>query len=420
MAMTEITYQTTAEDVASKSLQVTVPLERLAAAERRAVREYTRQARLPGFRKGHAPEPVVRKKFEQEIKRSVLEDALRESWETILKETELQPTADPQVRNVQYNSGSPLTFDLLIEVRPNLTINTTGGFTLTRSVPEVTAEMVEEQLQKIREQKATWNPLDGVQPKPGQLVSVTVSTLEEGKEPAETQPYNLVLGEGQTIPDVEEQIMKLLPGETVEADVRFPEDHPEAARRGETRRVRIALHEVKEQILPVLDDGFARELGDFDSVEALRARVEEDMKAEAVRTADQGVRDQLVQALVEANNVPAPQSLVHRLVHAYAEGYRIEEAQFEAFASSFEPVAAAQVKRELVLDAVSTAQNLRTTEGELDARVAELAAARGVEPGKLYASLQQGKRLGELERTITEEKTFAWLLAQSTVTEVTA
>ena len=418
--MTDITYQTTAEDVASKSLQVTVPLERLAAAERRALREYTRQARLPGFRKGHAPEPVVRKKFEQEIKRSVLEDALRESWEMILKETELQPTGDPQVRNVRYLAGSPLTFDLLIEIRPKLTLTTTGGFTLTRTVPAVTNDLVQEQLEKVREQKATWSPLDGVQPKPGHLVSVTVTTIEAGKQSAGAQPYELVLGEGQTIPEVEEQIMALSPGGTADADVRFPEDHPDVARRGETRRVRIALHEVKEQILPALDDAFARELGDFDSVAALRARIEEDLKAEAVRTADQGVRDQLVRTLVEANGVPAPQSLVHRLIHAYAEGYRIEPAQFDTFAASFEPVAQAQVKRELVLDAVSTAQNLRTTEAELDARVAELAAARGVEAGKLYASLQQGKRLGELERTITEEKTFAWLLAQSTVTEVTA
>ncbi|MES2124167.1 MAG: trigger factor [Gemmatimonadota bacterium] len=418
--MTEITYQTTAEDIASKSLAVTVPLERLAAAERRAVREYTRQARLPGFRKGHAPEPVVRKKFEQEIKRSVLEDALRESWETILKETGLQPTGDPQVRNVHYHDGAPLTFDLLIEVRPALTLTTTGGFTLTRTVPAVTDEMVQEQLEKIREQKATWSPLDAVQPKPGNLVSVTVTTLEEGKEPAESQPYGLVLGEGQTIPDVEEQIMQLLPGGVVDADVRFPEDHPEAARRGESRRVRIALHEVKEQQLPALDDAFARELGDFDSLEALRTRIREDLDAEAVRSADQGVRDQLVQRLIEANAVPAPPSLVHRLVHAYAEGYRIEAAQFETFASSFEPVAQEQVKRELVLDAVTTAQNLRASEDDLDARIAEMAAARGVEPGKLYASLQQGKRLGELERTITEEKVFHWLLEQSTVTEVTA
>ena len=103
--MTGISYQTTAEDVASKSLQVTVDVDRLEATERRAVREYARKARLPGFRKGHAPEPVVRRRFETEIRRFVLEDALRESWDTILKETELKPTADPQIRNVSFESG---------------------------------------------------------------------------------------------------------------------------------------------------------------------------------------------------------------------------------------------------------------------------------------------------------------------------
>lgn len=418
--MTEITYTTTAEDVASKSLQVTVPLDRLAAVEQRTVREYARQARLPGFRKGQVPEPVIRRKFEQEIRRSMLEDALRESWEQILTETALKPTADPQVRNVHFHAGEPLTFELLIEVRPELALATTGGFSVTRTVVPVTEETVQEQLDKLREQKASWTPLEGVQPKPGHLVSVTVTTLEEGKAPAETQPYGLVLGQGQTIPDVEERIMALTPGQTVDADVRFPDDHPDSARRGESRTVRITLHEVKEQVLPALDDAFARELGDFDSAATLRAKVREDLEAEAVRTADQGVREQLVQKLVEANAVPAPASLVHRLVHAYAEAYQIPQGQFDTFAASFEPVAQTQVRRELTLDAIATAQNLHATEADLDARVAEMAAARGVDAGKLYGALQQGKRLGELERTITEEKTFDWLLAQSTVTEGTA
>ena len=118
--MTGISYQTTAEDVASKSLQVTVDVDRLEATERRAVREYARKARLPGFRKGHAPEPVVRRRFETEIRRFVLEDALRESWDTILKETELKPTGDPQIRNVSFEAGKPLTFEVLIEVRPEI------------------------------------------------------------------------------------------------------------------------------------------------------------------------------------------------------------------------------------------------------------------------------------------------------------
>lgn len=415
--MTEITYRLAAEDVASKTMEVTVPVERLADAERRAVKEYARQVRLPGFRKGHAPEAVVRRRFEQEIKRWVLEDSLRQGWELILKEADLKPTADPQIRSVHYEPASPLTFEVMVEVRPELTLATTGGFTVTRPPVDVTEEMVAEQLDRLREQKATWTPLEGVQPAPGHLVSISVTTIEEGTTPEPGQPYSLVIGQGETIPDLEALIMTLTPGATTEGDVRFPEDHPDVARRGQARRVSVTLHEVKAQDLPVLDDAFARELGDFDSAEALKARVREDVTADATRSAEQAVREALTQKIVEANDVPAPSSLVHRLLHAYAEGYQIPKEQFETFATSFQPIAESQVRRELVLDAVATAQNLHATEEDLDARIAELAATRGIEPGKLYASLQQSKRLGELERTITEEKTFAWLLAQSTVTE---
>jgi len=418
--MTGITYQTTAEDVASKSLQVTVDVDRLEATERRAVREYARKARLPGFRKGHAPEPVVRRRFESEIRRYVLEDALRESWDTILKETELKPTADPQIRNVSFETGKPLTFEVLVEIRPELKLATTGGFALKRTVPEVTDAMENEQLQQLREQRGTWSPLTGVRPKPGNLVSVTVTTLEAGVEAAPGTPHDLILGQGQAIPELEERIMQLEPGATSEAEVRFPEDHADQSRRGQSRQVRITLHEVKEQILPDLDDALARELGDFDSLATLRQRVRADLLADATRRADDELKAELPRQLAAANNVPAPQSMVHRLLHAYAKSYRVEAPQFETFARSFQPVAEAQVKRELIIDSVATAQNLRASEADIDDRVAKLAAARGVEPGKLYASLQQNHRLGELEHSITEEKVLAWLLQQSTVTEDTA
>lgn len=417
--MTEITYHTTAEDVASRSLQVTVPIERLAAAERKALREYTRQARIPGFRKGHVPEPVIRRRFEQEIRRHVIEDALRESWETIVKESDLKPTADPQVSNLSFEQGQPLVFDMTVEVRPSIALATTGGFTLSRTVAPVTQEAIQDRIDRLREQKASWTPLEGSRPKTGQMVTVAVTTVGDAA-PEPSKPYSMVIGKGQAIPDLENLVMGLMPGETAEGDVRFPDDHPDEARRGEARRVSVALHEVKEQVLPPYDDAFAREVGEFESAEALTAVISADLAEEAVRTADQGVREQLIDHLVRANDVPAPPSLVRRLVRAYAQGYGIDAERIDAFAGSFAPIAEAQVRRELVLDSVGSAQNLQATEGDIDARVAALASARGVEPGALYASLQQARRLDELERTITEEKTFAWLLEQSTVTEVSA
>jgi trigger factor len=416
--MTEITIATTAQDAASRSLQVTVGVERLADAERRAIKEYARRARMPGFRKGHAPEPMIRRRFGAEIRQFVLEDALREAWQQVLADDQLKPTSDPQVRNVSFQEGEPLTFEMLVEVRPQVTVNTTGGFSLERTVDPVTEEQVDEQLTKLREQRGTWAPVaEGVRPREGQLVTVTVENLVDGAPTAEATPHSLVLGQGQAIPDLEERITTLLPGETVEADVRLPDDHPDEARRGEPRQVRITLHEIKEQQLPPLDDALAREAGDFASLDALRSAIREDLEADADRTADARVRDQLIQRLAEANEIPAPPSLVNRLLGVYAESYGIGQEQAEMFATSFRPVAEAQVKRELILDAVATAQNLRASEAELDARISQMAASRGVEPAKVYAQLEQSKRLHDLEHQLTEEKAFAWLLEQSTISE---
>src|SRR5438034_119651 len=138
------------------------------------------------------------------------------------------------------------------------------------------------QLNELREQKAQWTPVAADKRKPKDLVQVTIAT-REGDAVKDPQPYQLVLGEGRAIPEVEERIMGMLPGETVDATVRFPSDFPEEAKRGQPRDIRITLHEVKRQQLPELDDAFAREVGDFESLEALRKVVREDLEKEAER-----------------------------------------------------------------------------------------------------------------------------------------
>jgi trigger factor len=416
--MTPITVTTKAEDPASKSLQVSVSVDRVKDAEARAVRTYASRVRLPGFRQGKAPEAVVRKRLHQEIRQFVLEDLIRAGWEEARTTGDLKPLGDPTVRNLRFEEGEPLEFELFVEIRPEIQLARTGGFRLARSVTPVTAEQVEEQIQSLREKQATWLPVEGGRPGPGQLVRVDVTPLEEG-EAEETQPYTMVLGDGRALPALEEAIMDLEPGGTVETDIRFPDDHADVAKRGQSRRVRVTLHEVKRQDLPALDDAFAASVGEFANLAALRAAVAADLAREAEREADARVRESLLQQLVEANGVPAPESLVHRLLHALLHSYGIPHEQYDTFAGQFRPVAEAQVRRDLVLTAVTEAQGLRATEAELDERVAAMAAARGQAPAQVYASLEQAKRLPELERSLTEEKAWAWLLAQSTVTEAT-
>jgi trigger factor len=412
--MSEITVEKTAEDSASKSLRVTVPVDRVREAEAKALKYYVRQARLPGFRPGKAPEAVVRKRFGDAIRQSVLQELIRESWETARSAQSLKPITDPSIRNLKFEEGSPIEFDLLVEVQPELKLERTGGFRIERPAAAVADGAVEEQLARVQEQKATWIPVEGVRPSPGQMVRVEVAPLDDSGAGA-SQPYDLVLGQNQAIPDLEERIMTLLPGEQADAEVKFPDDHPDEARRGQSRRVRVTLHDVKRQELPALDDALAREVGDFENLDALRAAIRQDLEREAAREADVQVRQALIQQIVEANNVQAPESLVHRLMHGYAEMYRVPQEQLEQFEQQFHQIAEAQVRRDLVLDAVVEANGLRATEGELDQRVGELAAARGVPAGQLYSSLQKANRLSELERAITEEKAFAHLLQQSTI-----
>ncbi|HEV8456872.1 MAG TPA: trigger factor [Methylomirabilota bacterium] len=412
--MTDIQITKTHAEPGETSLAVSVPPESVRAAEERATRSYQQRARLPGFRQGKAPAAVVRKKFAEDIRQQALQELVQESWRAAVEQEKLKPIADPHIHNLKWEEGAPVTFELHVEVKPELKLERLGGFRLTRTVPAVTEAQVDAQLNELREQRAPWTPVEGEKPKPKDLVHVTIAT-REGAEIKDPQPYQLVLGEGRAIPEVEERIMTLLAGEIVDATVRFPDDFPEEAKRGQTRDVRITLHEVKRQQLAALDDAFAREVGDFESLAALRQAVTEDLRKEAEREADAKLRAELIEQIVSANAVTAPRPLVERALYVYAQAYGVPEERWPLFTEEFRPVAEAQVRRDLVLDQVMDAQQLRATEAELDQRIQELAERRGMPPAQLYASLEKAKRLRDVERSITEEKVFAYLLSQSTV-----
>src|SRR6267378_5506417 len=378
------------------SLEVTIPPNNVKAAEERATKVYQQRARLPGFRQ------------------DTLRELVQESWRVAQKQEELKPIADPHIHNLKWEEGAPVTFEFHVEVKPDLKLERLGGFRLKRTVPPVTTEQVEAQLHTLRDQRAPWTPVAGEKPHPKDLVHVTIAQ-RDGSEVKDHQPYQFVLGEGRAIPEVEERIMSLLPGETVDAMVRFPEDFPEEAKRGQIRDIRLTLHEVKRQQLPELTDDFAREVGDFESLAALRQGVREDLEKHAGREADARLRGELIEQIVAANRVTAPRPLVERALLVYAQAYGIPEDRWEQFAAEFRPVAEAQVRRDLVLDAVVEKEKLHATEAELDERVQQLAARRQVPAAQLYASLEKEKRLRDVERSITEEKVFAYLLSQSTV-----
>ena len=412
--MPEIEITKTASEPGAASLAVTVPLDRVREAEFRATRAYQARARLPGFRKGKAPEAIIRKQFAADIREQALRDLIQASWSRALEQEPMKPIADPHIHDLKWEDGAAVTFTIHVEVKPDITLSRLGGFTVKRTVAPVTDLQVQEQLDTLREQRAPWTPVPEGKPTLKDLVHVTIAQ-REGEEAKDPQPHHLVLGEGRAIPDVEEKILGMDAGQTLDATVRFPDDFPEEAKRGQTRDIRLTLHEVKRQTLPALDDAFAREIGDFDSLDALRTAVRQDLEQEAGREADARVRAELVAQIVAANNVAAPRPLVERVIRTYAQAYDIGEDKLPQFAAEFRPLAQQQVQRDLVLDWVVEHHQLRATADEVSQRLGELAARRNVPVAELKASLEKHQRLREVERGLTEEKVFAFLSSQSTV-----
>jgi len=407
----EITPQS--QDAARRTYAVSISPEKVAAAEAATTARYAKQLKVPGFRQGHVPPAVVRRKYSDAIRQSVIEELLRESWQATQEKDALKPIADPQVRNVKFEEGAPLTFELLVDVKPEIELARLGGFRLTRRVQGVTDEMVEAQIQQIREQRAPWVPAPD-RAKPGDLVEATIVNLDEA--PAqEAEPVRFVLGQGRALPELESRLMELDPGQSWEGSLRFPDDHPDAAKRGQSRRVRVTLGEVKRMELPALTDELAQEIGEFASVDALRAAVRTDLEAEARREADARIRGELIDQIAAANNVAVPPSLMDRAIAAYIAAYGVPEDQRGRFAAEFRPVAESGVRRDLIVETVAEQAKLHATAEALDARIAELARRRGETPAAVRATLEKAGRLREMERSMTEENVFTHLLGQSTV-----
>jgi trigger factor len=416
----DIQITTKKSEGVERLLEVSVPVVVVRDEEEKTAKRYATSVRLPGFRPGKAPAAMVRKKFRDAIRQQVLETLVQEAFKEVMEREKLDVAAQPHVHDVKFDEGQPLTFELHLEVRPKMELARTEGFRVSRPAAAVTDEQVNEQIETLRDQKATWAPVEE-QPREGDMVKVLLSTPEkEGDAMPEGSPYNLVLGGGQAIPGIEELVMELRPGETKERVVKWPDDFPDEAQRGQSKNVRVTLQEVKRKSSPALDDAFAREVGDFDSLDALRAAVRKDMEEHATRDADATVRQALLDQIAEANPFDVPPSWVSRTIDAYMQAYQIPDEQRQQFAGEFAAVAERQVRRDMLIDALADQQKLTASERDVDDRVAKVAEQRGADPGQVYASLQKAGRLAEIERSITEEKVFEWLTARNEVTNGTA
>jgi trigger factor len=402
----------------ARRLIITVPAARVDREKHEAVQRLSKRVRLPGFRQGRVPKAVMEKKFGPAIEQEAVEKVIGDAYRQALESEGLQPITQGSIDNIEYEPGTDLTFMVDLEVRPEIELERVGGFAVVREQPVVGDAQVEEVIQRLREQNATWVEREDEAPTAGDMVAVEITPLDDATsaEPSKPRQYQIVIGEGQALPAVEDAIRTLKPGEAAEFDVELPADADDPTGGTRPHRMHIRTMEVKAPQLPELDDEFAGSLGDYTDVAALRNRIREDLEQEAEREAERGVRMQLMQQIIESNPFDLPDSMVtaylERMMPARegADADRVQEAR-----TQLRPAAEHALKRMVVLERIAEMEALHATQAEVDARLDEIAERAGRPRGELVGQLRKAGRLEEIEQEITEEKVFRYLKSLSDV-----
>lgn len=412
-----------------RRLTVTVDASRVNRERSRERRKLSKKLRLKGFRAGKVPIDIVEQRYGDLVDQRTVQRLLEAAYREAMASEKLDPIGAPEFGQVRYAQGENLTFQVDVEIMPTLKLERTGGFKISRPDVEVSDEDVEGVLQRLREERGVWEPRESV-PQDGDLVAIRITNVD-GEETStgdsgardeadEGELYRFPLGSGYAIEDVEKAIATLTPGESGTFTARFPEDFSDPEQAGRTRRLRIELVEAKRRRLAELDDDFASGVGEFDSISALRNQIRSDLERHRVEEAEQRVRDEITDSIIEANPFDVPDSLVQgyldRILGDGATDGGAEDARSRAEAKeSVRPIAEQQLKRELVLEQLIEDLDVTATDEMVDAHVAEVAERRGLDAKEVRRRWLSQGGLESLRRRVVIEAVYARLKGLSTI-----
>jgi trigger factor len=397
-----------------RHLTITVPADRLEEERHSAAKRLAQKVRLPGFRKGKVPAQVLEKKFGGAVEQEMLEKVMGAAYREVIQREGLQPISQAAIENVDYTPGQDLKFDVHFEVRPEIELNRLGGFHVRRPPMVVGDEAVDSVIQRLREEHATWQPIEAGQALVTGDMAVVEITALEGASANQARRYQVFLGQEQVRPEIEEVIRTLAPGEQGEFTVDLPEGDDETTLK--PHQIRVNLVEAKRPQYPELTDEFAQQLGSFNDVATLRERVREDLEKESVAEAERALRQDLISQIIEANPFDVPDSMVNQYLDQMIRPRKGEDpARMEEFKQAARPGAQQALRRMLVIDRVADLESLRATPNEVEGKIEEIAGRVGKPAHEIHAQFQKSGRLGEIEETLTEEKVFEYLKALSTI-----
>jgi trigger factor len=403
-----------------RRLAVEAPLDLVQKEWERAYGRVQKQARLPGFRKGHVPRSLVKLHFSDDVRREVAEHLIPDIYRQALSEARIDPVNEPDLQDVTLEENSPLSFVAVVEVKPEITLGDYRGLAVEQAPAPITDAEVDEALAHMREQQAEFTSVERTAAA-GDRVVVDYTLAPDDHDPTNATGYHFDVGAGSVLPEIDEAAVGMKAGDERQVALRFADDHRMETLRGKGGTATLKVSEVKEKRLPHLDDDFAKSVGEFETLDVLRAEVRKQLQARRAAEERRALEDKVVEAALAVHPFTVPEAMVMRQVAHHVEHTRERMRRqgldpdrvpwdYGKLITEMRPAAEQAVRRSLLLEAIADKEGIAVADDEVEAEVAKIAAG-GQRPAlAVRRMMEKSGDLDALRLGLRERKTLDFLI----------
>src|SRR5438094_759568 len=407
-----------------KSVEIEIPADLISNEAKRVTNEFTRSAKLPGFRPGKVPASVVRTRFAKEIQDEVMSRLLSRSFRDAIADKGVEPVGDPQLQHIDpCIDGAPVKYKAEFEVKPHIELREFRGIEIDDPKIEVTDDDIDKMVERLRDQASSYRVENDRGLKDDDFAMIDITTSGEGVE-AETRSGHFRLGEESPLPELHEGLRGKKPGETTAFDKSYGEDASNENFRGKNIHHDVTLKEIRVQEKPEVNDEFAKSVGGWDAVAQMRETIAADIRKHREFEALRGKKSQVGDHLLAIHDFDVPDALVEeelgKSLQNYArflasQGVDVEKADLDwnKISEDFRPEAVKRVKRGLILEAIARKEGLMVSDVEVDAEIRRAANESGRDFAEVKHRLRHDGGYEALRASLAQEKALELVLKEA-------
>lgn|SRR5574341_1327044 len=409
----------TNQDGWKRVLEIELPQTKVDEELNSTYKKYQSKAKIPGFRPGKAPLEVVKSHYKEQIFGDVLEALLVQGYQDALNQTQLQPIGTPVVKDIQFEPGLPLKFKAEVEIQPEITVKDYKGIALVKKIEEVKDEQVDQTIEYLREKNAELRPVEReTKEKDVIIVDFEESYLEKQKIKKEKfENQMLELSEKTLLKDFLSNLIGLKLNEEKGFDITYPDNYPNPKLASQKVSYEVKVKEIKEKILPFLNDDFAKSVGNFQTLLELRLKIRENIERSMEQEAEKELKNQLAAKIVEKNDFTIPEVMINSYLDYVVQEVRRKhpEADEKEIRETNKASGLARIKWEFIFHQVAKQEKIQVEQSDLDQRIKQFASSYNLPEDQARQYLSSEKRIRDLKDSIIEEKVLDLLLKEAKI-----